>query len=121
LGGILKLLIILLHLFLEGRVQIRINTQELDSLVLLLHLADKGAVNIVGKEDSVDALALKEVDILTLLLLVGHIEDGVLMLLLVLLQAVLKGQIFAFQILKEDVISHLLRKFLVLNVAKLDE
>src|SRR5699024_11518631 len=69
----------------------------------------------------IDPLALKGVDVLALLLLIGYIEDGILMLLLIFLQAVLKGQILALQVLKEDIIPHLLRKLLVLDVAELDE
>ena len=89
--------------------------------MLLLHVADKGAVDVVGKQHRVDSLLTEQVDILALLLLVGHVENRVLVLLLILLQTVRKGQILAVQILEQDIISHLLCKFLILNIPEFDE
>ena len=43
------------------------------------------------------------------------------MLFLVLIQTVLKSQVFAFQVLVQDKVSHLLSKLLILDIAELDE
>ena len=77
-------------------------------------MADKGSVDGMGKDHRVQSGFLKHIDILALFLLVGYVEDLVLMLLFILLQAVLQGQVFALQVLKENVIVHLLREFLIL-------
>ena len=43
------------------------------------------------------------------------------MLFLVLIQAVLKGQVFALQVLVQDEISHLFGKLLILDISELDK
>ena len=43
------------------------------------------------------------------------------MLFLVLIQAVLKGKVFALQILIKDIIPHFLRELFILDITELDE
>ena len=52
-------------------------------------MTDERAVDAVRQDDSVQTFLLEHVDVLALFFLIGYIEDGVLMLLFVLLQAVL--------------------------------
>ena len=52
-------------------------------------MADKRIVNGSRHDNSIDPFLLKEVDILALLLFVGYIENGIFMLFLILIQAVL--------------------------------
>ena len=57
--------------------------------MLLLFLADEWIINAVRHDDRILSVCLEHVDVLALLFLICYIEDGVLMLLFVLLQAVL--------------------------------
>ncbi len=121
LGSLLELLVILFDLFLERSVQVRVNAQELKPFLFLLHMADEWIVNGSGHDDSVNALLPEHVDILALLLFIGHIEHRILMLFLVLIQAVLQGEVFAFQILIKDIIPHFLRELFILDITEFDE
>ena len=121
LGCFLELLVVFLYLFLERSVKIRINAQELEAFLFLLHMRDKRAVYGGRHDDCVNSLFLKHVDVLALFLFIGHIENSILMLFLVLIQAVLKSQVFALQVLVQDEVSHLLSKLLILDIAELDE
>ena len=82
--------------------------------MLLLQLADKWAVDAVSHINSIQTFLAEHIDILTLLFLIGYIVDHILMLFFCVVQTVLKSQIFAIQILEQDVIFHLLLKLLIL-------
>ena len=84
-------------------------------------MGNEWAVNGGRHDDCVDSLFLKHVDVLALFLFIGHIENSILMLFLVLIQTVLKSQVFAFQVLVQDEIAHLFSKLLILDIAELDK
>ena len=52
-------------------------------------MTDERAVDAVRQDNRIQTFLLEHVDVLALLFLICYIEDGVLMLLFVLLQAVL--------------------------------
>ena len=74
------------------------------------------------KDDRILLGLAEHVDILALLLLVGDVEDLVLVVfVLCLFHHVLQGQILSVQVLKEDVVIHLLGELLISEASVLDE
>ena len=59
----------------------------------------KRGIDRIRKDHSVDSCFPEHVDVLALLFLVRHIEDLILVFLLVLLKAVSESQVLAIQIL----------------------
>ena len=102
-------------------------------LVSLLQLCDKRCVNVVRKYDSIHTLALKEIDILALLLFICHVVDRLLLRLFCFFfvstvlclcffryfsDQLFHGQIFVIQILKENGVHHLITEFLILKASE---
>ena len=78
-------------------------------------MGDERGIDGIGKDHRIQAGLLEHVDILALLLFIGHIEHLVFMALFFIgIQAVLQGQIFAVQVFKDDIIVHLFCKLLIL-------
>ena len=115
--------------------KICINSLKLDSLILLLQMGNKSAVNIVFQNNSILLCLTEHVNILTLLNLICYIEDSSLLRLFLVFRAVLfllfcgfnslfclslifwfpvlfdaifQSQIFAINVLEEDIIIHLI-------------
>ena len=83
--------------------------------MLLLFLADEWIINAVRHDDRILSVCLEHVDVLALLFLICYIVDLVLMTFLFrLIHTVFQRQIFSVQILVNDVVIHLLSKFLIL-------
>ena len=78
-------------------------------------MGDERGIDGIWKNHRIQAGLPEHVDILTLLLFIGHIKYLVFMALFFIgLQAVLQSQIFAVQVLKDDIIVHLFCKLLIL-------
>ena len=109
-------------------------------LVTLLKLGDEGSINVMVKDDSVHSLLLEQIDVLSLLNLIGYVVDGVTFRffvfgrvcifclslfgcfsgsILVLFLLLNRGKKFrkclvlVVDIFKEDIIIHLIAEFLV--------
>ena len=78
-------------------------------------MGDERGIDGIGKDHRIQASLLEHVDILALLLFIGHIEHLVFMALFFIgIQAVLQGQIFAVQAFKDNIIVHLFCELLIL-------
>ena len=71
-----SLAVVFILLFLQIFGQIRINSAEAHVFVLLLYVGDERRIDVMLQDHRVLALRLEHVDVLALLDLVGHIEDG---------------------------------------------
>ena len=119
-------------------------------LVITLCMGDESGVDVVFQDDSIHALAAEHVDVLALLNFVGDVVNsrffrlfllvsvfrifgilrsfslllGVLcrsFFFLILVDAVLKSQIFSVDVLEQNIVHHLLGEFLVLDASVFDE
>ena len=78
---------------LERIADVGIDAKERELVVVLLDLLDEGLIDVVSKDDSVESLGLKHVDVLALLLLVGNVVDLVLLGFLVLFGLVIRNNL----------------------------
>ena len=104
-------------------------------LILHFQMRDKGRINVVLQNNGILAFFLEQIDILALLNLVSHIEDGCLFRLfflgivltgligilhhinlrcLFLRNQILDSLILAVKILEQQVIHHLFTEFVIL-------
>ena len=119
-------------------------------LVVTLCMGDESGVDVVFQDDSIHALTAEHVDVLALLNFVGDVVNsrffrlfllvsvfrifgilrsfsllfGVLcrsFFFLILVDAVLKSQIFSVDVLEQNIVHHLLGEFLVLDASVFDE
>ena len=134
---------------LESVLDVRIDPGEMDAFILGFQLLDEGLVNVIPEDKGLHLLGPEHLDVLALLLFVGHVVDGAVLfgffrlllfhdlsldLFAVLIYGFLffhvdlvdfqsfgQGQELAVQILEEDIVGHLLAELVVAQAAVLDE
>ena len=84
-------------------------------------MSDKCCINLVCQVDGINFLFFKHVNILRLCYLICDIENIVFIFFFTSFKIIWKCNIFALHVLEDDVIFHLIVKFLVTDAAKLNE
>ena len=131
-------------LFFEIICQICVNSLEFQFFISLLQMCDESRIDIMFQNYCIHTLFFEHINVLALLNLISHIEDCSLfflfftvvflfcclfcsflyllrLFLLVCLNTVFQSQILVVQILKENIIIHLICKFAVFDAAKFDK
>ena len=89
--------------------------------IFLFKLCYKWLVYAVGKQYGINAFVFKHIDVLALLNLVCDIKYSVFMFFFIFFKAFRKSEIFAFQILEQNIVRHFFTEFLIFKAAEFDE
>ena len=84
-------------------------------------MSDKCCINLVSQINGIHFLLFKHIDVLRLCNLVCDIEDVILVFFFAGFKVVWKSDIFAFHVLEDDVIFHLVIELLIADAAKFNE